>query len=93
MSKKKPEILLEKVEQDTYKTTQILAGEYLYSVFYKGKPINMRTLNKLVSYPPPRYKKTSYTNKGYAQSLANKLNDMFETDEFIVRKLIPDDDQ
>jgi hypothetical protein len=51
MSRPKPVILLEAVHKDTYKAEQILAAEAIYSVFYEGKPINMRTLNKLVSYP------------------------------------------
>lgn len=93
MSKKKPEILLEKVDPETYKSTQILSGDHLYSVCYRGKPINMRTLNKLVSYPGPRYKKTVYTNEGYAKGLARRLNEMFDTDEFTVVKLTPGTDE
>ena len=50
MSRPKPTILLEAVHKDTYKADQVLAAEAIFSVFYKGKPINLRTLNKLVSY-------------------------------------------
>ena len=87
MSRPKPVILLEAVHKDTYKAEQILAAEAIYSVFYEGKPINMRTLNKLVSYPGPKYKKVSFSNSGHAFNLAEKLNKMFNTNSFTVVRL------
>ena len=87
MSRPKPTILLEAVHKDTYKAEQILKAEAIYSVFYKSNPINFRTLNKLISYPGPKYKKVSFSNPGHAHNLAKKLNDMFNTDEFAVYKL------
>ena len=64
-----------------------MAAEAIFSVFYKGKPINLRTLNKLVSYPDPKYKKVSFSNSGHAFNLAEKLNKTFNTVEFAVVKL------
>ena len=64
-----------------------MAAEAIFSVFYKGKPINLRTLNKLVSYPGPKYKKVSFSNSGHAFNLAEKLNKTFNTEEFAVVKL------
>ena len=87
MSRPKPQILLEAVHKDTYKAEQILAAEAIYSVFYEAKPINMRTLNKFVSYPVAKYKKVSFSNSGHAFNLAEKLNKMFNTDGFTVVKL------
>ena len=87
MSRPKPTILLEAVHKDTYKAEQILKAEAIYSVFYKSKPINFRTLNKLISYPGPKYKKVSFSNSGHAFNLAEKLNKTFQTDEFKVVKL------
>ena len=84
MSRPKPTILLEAVHKDTYKADQVLAAEAIFSVFYKGKPINLRTLNKLVSYPGPKYKKVSFSNPGHAENLAKKLNHQFKTDKFDV---------
>ena len=91
MSRPKPKILLEAVHKDTYKADQILATEAIYSVFYQGKPINLRTLNKLVSYPGPKYKKVSFSNSGHAFNLAEKLNKTFNTEEFQVIKLTQGD--
>ena len=86
MSRPKPKILLEAVHKDTYKADQILAAEAIYSVFYQGNPINLRTLNKLVSYPGPKYKKVSFSNSGHAFNLATRLNKLFKTDKFQVMK-------
>ena len=87
MSRPKPTIILEAVYKDTYKAEQVLAAEAIYSVFYKGSPINLRSLNKLVSYPGPKYKKVSFSNSGHAFNLAEKLNTTFQTSEFQVVKL------
>ena len=84
MSRPKPEILLESINKHTYKTEQILSADAIYSVFYKGKPINLRVANTLVSYPGPKYKKVSFSNSGHAFNLAERLNKKFNTDEFKV---------
>ena len=84
MSRPKPDILLESINKQTYKAEQILSADAIYSVFYKEKPINLRVLNKLVSYPGPKYKKVSFSNPGHAINLAKKLNKQFKTDMFSV---------
>lgn len=87
MSRPKPEVLLEALNKHTYKAEQVLQAEAIYSVFYQGSPINLRTLNKLVSYPGPKYKKVSFSNPGHAFNLAERLNKIFQTSEFAVVKL------
>ena len=70
MSRPKPEIILESINKTTYKSEQVLSAEAIYSVFYQNKPINLRILHTLVSYPGPKYKKVSFSNPGHAFNLA-----------------------
>ncbi len=87
MARPKPTILLENVNSKTYKAEQVLNAVAIYAVFYQGKPINLRTLSHLVSYPGPKYKKVSFSNAGHAFNLAERLNKIFKTTEFAVFKL------
>lgn len=88
MSRPKPTILLSHTNSSTYKSEQVLEAEAIYAVFFKGKPINMRSLNSLIDYPGPKYKKTSFSNSGHAFNLAERLNKMFKTQDFEVFKLV-----
>ena len=87
MARPKPLILLENINPKTYKAEQILEADAIYAVFYQGKPINLRTLSHLVSYPGPKYRKISFSNSGHAFNLMEKLNKMFKTNDFSVYQL------
>jgi hypothetical protein len=87
MARPKPTIILENVNTKNYKAEQVLDADAIYAVFYKSKPINIRTLSHLVSYPGPKYKKVSFSNSGHAYNLAERLNKMFKTSDFAVFKL------
>lgn len=91
MARPKPTIVLESIDPKTYRAEQILDADAIYAVFFQGKPINLRTLNRLVSYPGPKYKKVSFSNPGHALNLANRLNVTFKSDEFAVYRLIHGD--
>ena len=84
MSRPKPNVLVEIVNRNSYKTEQVLAAEGIWAVFFDGKPINLKTSNLLVQYPGPKYKKVSFSNPGHAKNLAKKLNTQFKTDRFTV---------
>ena len=86
MARPKPTIILEQVDQ-SYNSEQILKAEAIYAVYYEGNPINLRTLNTLVNYPGPKYKKVSFSNSGHAFNLSDRLNKKFNTDLFSVVKL------
>lgn len=87
MSRPKPTVLLDYTDPKTYKAEQVLEAEAIYAVFYEGKPINLRSINSLVNYPGPKYKKVSFSNPGHAFNLAEKLNKLFKTDKFKVYEL------
>lgn len=84
MSRPKPNVILEHVDKKTYKSEQIVASKGIWAVYYQSKPFNLKSGNKLVSYPGPKYKKTSFSNPGHAHNLARKLNKLFNTTNFTV---------
>ena len=86
MARPKPTIIVEQVDRN-YNAEQILEADAIYAVFYEGAPVNLRSLNTLVNYPGPKYKKVSFSNSGLAFNLADRLNRKFRTDKFTVVKL------
>jgi hypothetical protein len=87
VSRPKPSVLLDFTDPKTYKSEQVLEAEAIYAVFYKGKPINLRSLkNSLLNDSNPKYKKASFQNSGHAFNLMEKLNRLFKTDKFEVFK-------
>ena len=87
MSRPKPTVILENINNKTYKSEQVLEAEAIWAVFYDGKPFNLKSANALTNYPGPKYKKVSFSNPGHAHNLAKKLNEMFKTTSFEVYKL------
>ena len=84
MSRPKPTILVEHVNKVSYKSEQVLSSEGIWAVFFDGQPVNLKSGNMLVSYPGPKYKKTSFSNPGHAINLAKKLNTLFKSELFTV---------
>jgi|TARA_R110000796_G_scaffold133797_1_gene249449 hypothetical protein len=87
MSRPKPTVILENINNKTYKSEQVLEAEAIWAVFYQEKPFNLKSANALTNYPGPKYKKVSFSNPGHAYNLAKKLNIMFRSEDFAVYKL------
>lgn len=91
MSRPKPKVLLEVTSKKTYKTEQVLEADAIWAVFYKGKPVNLKTTSLVAQQLGPKYKKVSFSNSGHAINLAEKLNKMFNCTDFAVYKLTTGD--
>ena len=87
MSRPKPNVLLEYVDNKTYRCEQVLEADAIWAVFHQNKPFNLKSSNALTNYPGPKYKKTSFSNPGHAFNLAEKLNKMFNSQDFTVVRL------
>jgi hypothetical protein len=87
MSRPKPKVLLEITSKKTYKTEQVLEADAIWAVFYQGKPVNLKTTSIVAHQLGPKYKKVSFSNSGHAINLAEKLNKMFNCEDFAVFKL------
>jgi hypothetical protein len=87
MSRPKPNILLEVTNKKNYKTEQVLEADAIWAVFYKDKPVNLKTTSIVAQDLGPKYKKVSFSNAGHAFNLAEKLNKLFKTTDFAVVKL------
>jgi hypothetical protein len=84
MPRPAPTILLEIVNEKTYKKDQVLKSDGIWAVYYDGSPINLKTQNALTAIPGPKYRKVSFSNSGHAINLAKKLNKQFDTTKFTV---------
>lgn len=87
MSRPKPTVLLEITNKKTYKVDQVLEAEAIWAVFYKGKPVNLKTTELIAIKMGPKYKKVSFSNSGHAINLAEKLNKQFNCEDFSVFRL------
>lgn len=87
MSRPKPKVLLEITNKKNYKIDQVLEADAIWAVFYKDKPINLKTGSVVAQQLGPKYKKVSFSNSGHAFNLAEKLNTLFNTTDFSVYKL------
>lgn len=87
MSRPKPKVLIEKTDNKSFKTEQVLEAEAIWAVFYKNQPINLKSFNSLTDDPGPKYKKVSFSNQGHAINLAKKLNIQFKCHDFQVVEL------
>ena len=87
MSRPKPNILLEVTNKKNYKTEQVLEADAIWAVFYKDKPVNLKTTSIVAQDLGPKYKKVSFSNPGHAHNLAKKLNLTFGCQDFQVVKL------
>lgn len=83
MSRPKPSILMSRTDTKTFKAEQVLQAQAIYAVFLDHQPINLRSIHT-TSDSGHKYKKCSFSNRGHALNLCDKLNRLFKTDRFSV---------
>ena len=88
MSRPKPKITLEHIDDEQFKTEVILADS-VWVVCYRGAPIALRRGLANTNYPGPKYLKSAWPNPGHAFNRAERLNAMFNTTDFTVWEMRP----
>ena len=81
MPRPSPTVLLESPKDHSHKIVKVISSEGIWSVFYKNKPINLKS-ESIIAFTAPKYKAVSFSNKGHAINLAKKLNKQFNTTDF-----------
>lgn len=86
MGRLAPDIILTSTDNRTHDTIEILAADFIWAVFYDGKPINIRVSNHEAMYSQ-KYRRVSFANAGHAFNIAERMNRLFKTDKFRVHQL------
>lgn len=87
MPRPAPSILLEITNNSSNKIDQVLESSSIWAVFYKDKPINLKTISLNLFSLKSKYKKVSFSNAGHAFNLAKRLNKQFNCNDFSVYQL------
>jgi len=73
---------------DDFTSIEILSATALYAVLYNDQPINLKNNYWNASGEFSKYSRATYPNKKPAENLAKKLNELFFTDKFSVKKVL-----
>jgi hypothetical protein len=86
LSRRRPVLKIQNLNTTTYVADQIVESSGIFAVLYKKELMNYRKLSVLLNKDMhvPTYKRTMFSTRQSAISLCNKLNKLFETDDFTV---------
>lgn len=87
MARPGAEIILSTQETDQL-GWDIMAAQGQWMVLYKEEPVNVRSRHWTYKGEQPKYQRTTYPNPSSAENLAKKLNKLFSTTEFTVKRII-----
>jgi hypothetical protein len=65
----------------------IMTARAVWIVEYKNKPISATRTTWGITASSTKYTRTNFSNPAHAYKLADKLNKMFDTEEFTVREI------
>lgn len=88
MSRPAPDVELAWVDLDGMETDVIFA-DAVWVVCYQGRPITVRRGPEGNRYPGFKYLKSAWPHPGHAFNMADRLNQMFSTEEFTVWEMKP----
>jgi hypothetical protein len=89
MSRPQPTVILQHVYDDQ-RALEVCEAEALYTVCYRGNPVKLRSfINIEIPYPGPKYDRTGFPEPGHARNLRDKLNSLFDTNDFEVYRMTP----
>ena len=66
----------------------ILSVGGLYAIVYRDKPFSIRQRYWSMNGEFPKYFRTVFPHKSSAENLAKKLNEYFNTKDFVVAKIL-----
>ena len=76
--------VIKSVTQNSGITWDILAAEQTYVIVYKNRPISIRVDQPMNARSGYKYKKISYTNLSAAENQRDRLNKIYDCDDFTV---------
>lgn len=82
MSRPKPTIIMSHTVESV--VTEVCSADAVYAVLYQGEPVKIRTHNPDMQHLGYKYAKSMFPESGHAIRLANKLNEIYQTDAFTV---------
>jgi len=90
MARPEPTVILQHNRDDGIGVVQVCEAQAdgLFAVLYQGKPFQLRNkANIEVREPGWKYMRMAFANSGHAFNLAQRLNLMFATQDFTVKKM------
>jgi hypothetical protein len=87
MARPQPDIIISTQLSDTIEV-DILEAERLWVILYQNKPFGIRKRYWTANGEFNKYIRTTFPHKKSAENLAERLNEYFITNEFVVEQLI-----
>lgn len=86
MARPPPTVICAHDEGET--TFEICDADAIYAVLHDGKPVKLRKFKETARYLGFKYGKTAFPEPGHALRLAQKLNQVHDTESFTVAVMV-----
>lgn len=86
--KNKPRVVMSQNIGHKLKRRDIIEHDQLYMITLSGQPITVSVIDEDITHrATPRYTNTVFSQLASAQNAADRLNQQFDTDAFVVRQV------